>query len=109
MTRVSPSEGGAGREAPTTPVNASPAKPVEGRLAVWIPEAATIGCLGLTYWLASHNDGLRGVHALVFPFFGSDEASRSHASYLVSNLISPVLVWTVEANREGISMAKLAL
>lgn len=102
MTRVSPSEGGAGREAPTTPVNAPPAKPVEGRLAVWIPKAATIGCLGLTYWLASRNEGLRGVHALVFPFFGSDVVSRSQASYLVSNLISPVLIWTIEANREGV-------
>lgn len=65
--------------------------------------------MGLTYWLASRNDGLRGVQALMFPFFGNDMADRTHASYLVSNLISPVLIWTVEANREGFSMAKLAL
>lgn len=65
--------------------------------------------MGMTYWLASRNEGLRGVHALVFPFFGNDVASRSQASYLVSNLISPVLIWTVDANREGTSMAKLAL
>lgn len=109
MARASPTEDRSGREAPTSPMNAPPAKPIEGRLAVWIPRAAAVGCMGLTYWLASRNKGLRGVHALVFPFFGSDVTSRSQASYLVSNLISPVLIWTVEANREGTSMAKLAL
>jgi hypothetical protein len=45
----------------------------------------------------------------LFPFFGSDAASRSQAAYLVSNTISPVLIWTVEANREGTSMVKVAL
>lgn len=85
-----------------------PAKPIEGQLAAWVPRAATMGCMGLTYWLASRNEGLRGVHALVYPFFGSDATSRSHASYLVTNLISPVLIWTVEANRAGTSIAKLA-
>lgn len=109
MARASPTEDRPGGAAPTGPMNAPPAKPIDGRLAVWIPRAATIGCMGLTYWLASRNEGLRGVHALVFPFFGSDVTSRSQASYLVSNLISPVLIWTVEANLEGTSMAKLAL
>lgn len=109
MARASPrEEDGWEREAPTSPTKAPPAKPIEGRLAVWVPRAATIGCMGLTYWLASRNEGLRGVYALVFPLFGSDVTSRSQASYLVSNLISPVLIWTVEANREGTSMAKLA-
>lgn len=98
-----------GREASITTMNVPTGKPVEGQLAVWIPRAATIGCMSLTYWLASRNDGLRGVHALLFPFFGSDVASRSQASYIVITLISPVLIWTVEANRGGISMPKLAL
>lgn len=46
---------------------------------------------------------------MMFPFFGSDVTSRSQASYLVSNLISPVLIWTVETNRGGASGVKLAL
>lgn len=89
--------------------NAPPATPIEGKLAVWIPRAATIGCMGLTYWLASRNRGLRGVQALIFPFFGSDARSRSQGSYLVSTLISPVLIWTIEANRNGISIGMLIL
>lgn len=117
MAHASHREDRVGRGVPSAPArsgatahaDAPPAKPIEGRLAVWIPRAATIGCMGLTYWLASRNKGLRGVHALVFPFFGSDVTSRSQASYLVSNLISPILIWTVEANREGTFMAKLAL
>ena len=68
-----------------------------------------MGCMGLTYWLASRNGSLRGALALVFPFLGSDVASRSQASYLVTNLVSPVLIWTVDANRGGASIAKLAL
>lgn len=97
------------REAPTATMNVPSGKPVEGKPAVWAPRAATIGCMGFTYWLASRNDGLRGVHALLFPFFGSDVGSRSQASYIVTNNISPVLIWTVESNRGGISMTKLVL
>lgn len=65
--------------------------------------------MGLTYWLSTRNEGLRGVHALVFPFFGNDARNRLQGSYLVSNLISPVLIWTVEGHRGGSAMATLAL
>ncbi|KAK2604067.1 hypothetical protein N8I77_007026 [Diaporthe amygdali] len=98
------------RQGATTPTNALPTRPIEGRLPVWIPKAATIGCMGLAYWLSTRNEGLRGVHALVFPFFGNDARNRLQGSYLVSNLISPVLIWTVEGHRRGgSSMATLAL
>lgn len=109
MAHPSPEEDHPWGEAPTDRVNAPPAEPIEGRLAVWTPRAATIGCMGLTYWLASRNKGPRGVMAVLFPLLGSDVASRSQASYLVTNLISPVLIWMVEANRRGTSVAKLAL
>ncbi|KUI59274.1 hypothetical protein VP1G_06515 [Cytospora mali] len=66
--------------------------------------------MGLTYWLGTQNDdGIKGVYALAFPFFGNDPASRLHASYLVSNLISPILIWTIEGNRVGNAMTPLAL
>lgn len=68
------------------------------------------GCMGLTYWLASRNDeGIKGAYALAFPFFGNHRENRLHASYLVSNLISPILIWTIEGNRAGNSMTPLAL
>ncbi|KUI64495.1 hypothetical protein VM1G_00049 [Cytospora mali] len=84
--------------------------PIRNKLAIWIPRVAATGCMGLTYWLGSQNDdGLKGVYALAFPFFGNDPASRLHASYLVSNLISPILIWTIEGNRAGNAMTPLAL
>lgn len=71
---------------------------------------AATGCMGLTYWLASWNDeGIKGAYALAFPFFGNHRENRLHASYLVSNLISPILIWTIEGNRAGNAMTPLAL
>lgn len=66
--------------------------------------------MALTYWLASQNNQeIKGVYALVFPYFGSDRASRLRASYLAANLISPILIWTIEGNRAGNARTPLAL
>ncbi|KAI3394317.1 hypothetical protein diail_2911 [Diaporthe ilicicola] len=97
------------RSGPRDPTNALPAEPIEGRLALMAPKAAAIGCLGITWWLDSYNRGLKGVHALAFPFFGRDATSRSQASYLVYNLISPVLIGTIEGSRRGFSTRTFAL
>lgn len=95
----------------TTPsTEGLPAEPIRNKLAVGVPRVAATGCMGLTYWLASRSDeSIKGVHALAFPFFGSDPAGRLQASYLVSNLISPILIWTVEGSRAGNAMTPLAL
>lgn len=88
----------------------SPAKPIENNLATWVPRVAATGCMGLTFWLASRNDEvIKGAFALAFPFFGADPEARLHASYLVTNLISPLLIWTIEGNRAGNAMTPLAL
>lgn len=86
--------------------NATPAEPIKGRLDLSIPRAATITCATLTWVLSLRNKGLQGMDALLFTFLGSDADSRSQATYLLSNMISPVLIWTVEANRGGASEAE---
>ena len=87
-----------------------PSWPIQNELAVWMPRVAATGCMGLTYWFASRSDeGIKGVYALAFPFFGSDPAARLQASYLVFNLISPVLIWTIEGSRAGNALTPLAL
>lgn len=66
--------------------------------------------MGLTFWLATRNDeGIKGAFALAFPFFGTNSEDRLHASYLVTNLISPILIWTIEGNRAENAMTPLAL
>lgn len=79
----------------------------EGPLDLWVllPRAATAGLLGLTAWQAAWNGGNpghpRGVAAWTFAFFGADARDRSAALYAVSNLASPLLLWTVEGYRQG--------
>lgn len=89
--------------------NALPAEPIEGRLAFDIPRAALIGYMGLTWMLASRSEVLHGGDALTFAFLGSDALSRTQATYLISNTMSPVLIWTVEASRGGFTMEKWSL
>ncbi|POS74886.1 FAD binding domain-containing protein [Diaporthe helianthi] len=82
--------------------NALPAEPIEGQSAFWIPRAATDGALLAAWVFARQNDCLKGAQALTFTFLGSRGPGRIHATYLVANMISPMLIWTVEANR-GVS------
>lgn len=89
--------------------NALPAEPIEGRLAFEIPRAAIIGYMGFTWLLASRSEVLHGGDALTFAFLGSDAWSRTQATYLISNTMSPVLIWTVEVSRGGLTMEKVSL
>lgn len=68
-----------------------------------------MGLLGLTCWRAQQSHVLRGVAALTFPFFGTNEKERMAASHVVSNLVSPLLIWTVEGYRTTSAKTPLAL
>lgn len=97
------------KEEPVPLVDELPATPIRSRLALWVPRAATVGCLGLTFWGAQRSEGLHGVSALVFPFLGTSNKERWEASYLTWNLTSPFLIWIIEGYRGGSSMTPLAL
>lgn len=86
--------------------NATPAEPIEGQLAFKIPRFATLSFLVVDWFHAYLNRGLQGSDALLFAFLGRNANSRSQATYLVSNMISPVLIWTIEANRGNTSPAE---
>lgn len=73
-----------------------PARPFWSDEARWIPKLATVGCLGLTYWRARQNMGLKGTSALAFPLFGTDAKERLFALYMAGNLTSPLMIWTLE-------------
>lgn len=89
--------------------NAPHAEPIGGRLALSMTRAATTIFLGANWISTNFNHGLQGGEALLFAFLGSDADSRSQATYLVSNMISPILIWTIEANRRDAPQAEMAL
>lgn len=79
--------------------NEPPAGPIKGPSDLLIPRAATIWLMGATWLFASRGGTLQGAQALTFALLGLDAPGRTRATYLISNTVSPVLVWTVEANR----------
>ncbi|KAG8166039.1 hypothetical protein KVR01_004591 [Diaporthe batatas] len=85
--------------------NEPPAEPKEGCSALLhIPRAATICLLGFNWVLSLHNGVLHGERALLFSLLGSDASSRMQATYLISNTMSPILIWSAEANRTDLML-----
>lgn len=91
---------------------ALPARPVRGSLALWLPRAATVAGLGVT-WLASRQQQQQtgaNVAALALPFFGTaNPRERRVASYISWNLTSAFMIWTVEGWRGGNAGTVLAV
>lgn len=91
---------------------ALPARPIRGSLALWLPRAATVAGLGVT-WLASRQQQQQpgaNVVALALPFFGTgNPGERRVASYISWNLTSAFMIWTVEGWRGGNAGTVLAV
>lgn len=85
-----------------------PAKPIRGKLAIWVPRIATFGYLGLNIWRAQQVPGPHGVAGLAFYFFGTSRSDRHAARETTLMLASPLLIWTVEGYRAANSMTPLA-